>query len=77
MDITYSGTINFPDTVTFAIFKNGIATPLSITLTSASSGYAKKEDVGVTFLASDTIDARLITVGNPNAGTFTGKILTY
>jgi hypothetical protein len=77
MDITYSGTINFPDTVTFAIYKNGLATPLSITLTSTSAGYAKLDNVGVTFQPADTIDARLITVGNPNAGTFTGKILTY
>jgi len=77
LSITYLGTINNPDTVTFAIYKNGVATGLTYTLTSVSGPTGIVKGVGVTFLPGDTIDARLTTVGNPNAGAFTGSILIY
>lgn len=77
ISITFTGTINFPDTVTFAVYKNGVATGLSITLSSVSPQTVDLDTVGVTFLTTDLFEARLITVGNPNAGIFTGKVLMY
>jgi hypothetical protein len=77
ISIGFTGVINNPDTVTFAIYKNSAATGLSITLNSLSPSYVSLTNVGVSFKPGDILDARLTTVGNPNAGTFTGKILTY
>jgi hypothetical protein len=73
--ITYTGTISNPDTLTFSIYKNGIITPLTLTLTSVSGNSLTLNNVGVKFLSTDVIDGRMTTVGNPNAGTFTAKIL--
>ena len=77
LTITYSGALTNTDTITFTIYKNGIPTALSVVLTSSSSSTIFLDHVGVTFLPTDTIDARLITVGNPNTGTFTGTIQLY
>jgi len=75
--VNYSGTIDPGDSMTLTVFKNNVATPLTLTLTSVSLGEAELKTVGVTFLPTDTIDVRLIIVGTPNTGTFTSKILTY
>jgi len=69
--VTFSGTINIGDSLTFTIYKNNIITGLSITLTSLSPSTVTLESIGITFLPTDLIDVRLTTVGSPNAGTFT------
>jgi hypothetical protein len=77
LSITYSGTIDPGDSLTFSVYKNNFVTPLSATLTSVTPGTLDILNVGVTFTTLDVIDLRLTTVGSPNAGSFTGKILTY
>ena len=77
LTITFTGSITSPNTITFGIFKNGLPTGLSLTLDSLSGNSASVSNVGVTFLPTDIIDTRLTTVGNPNAGTFTARILIY
>jgi hypothetical protein len=75
--VTFSGTITGTDTLSCTIYKNGFATGLSITLNNLSPQTLDLITVGVTFLPTDIIDIRLVTVGSPNAGTFTGKFLSY
>jgi hypothetical protein len=77
ISVTFSGTINLGDSIIFSIYKNNVITGLTITLTSISSSTVNLDNVGVTFLSTDIIDVRLTTIGNPNAGTFTGKVLLY
>ena len=77
LSITYSGTIDPGDSVTFALYKNNVLTGLTVTLTSLSPATVDKGDVGVTFNPGDFTDLRLTTIGTPNTGSFTGKILTY
>jgi hypothetical protein len=77
ISVTFSGTINLGDGLTFSIYKNGIITGLSIALTSVSPSTVDITNVGITFTPTDFIDVRLTTIGNPNSGTFTGKILLY
>ena len=77
LSVTYTGSIIAPNTLTFGIFKNGLSTGLTLTLNSLSGNYAQVSNIGITFLPTDIIDARLTTIGNPNAGTFTARILIY
>jgi hypothetical protein len=63
--------------MTLTVFKNNVATLLTLTLTSVSLGEASLRTVGLTILPTDFIDVRLIIVGTPNTGNFTCKILTY
>jgi hypothetical protein len=72
-----TGSIVGSNTLTFTIYKNNIPTALSITLTSFTSNTITLSNIGITFIPTDKIDARLLTVGNPNAGTFTANLLTY
>jgi hypothetical protein len=77
MNISFVGSIAIGESATFTIFKNNVATLLTIVLTSASPFSVDLTSVGVTFLPVDTIDARLTTVGSPDVQAFIGKILTY
>ena len=77
IQINYSGTIDPGDSMTLTVFKNNVATLLTLTLTSVSLGEASLRTVGLTILPTDFIDVRLIIVGTPNTGNFTCKILTY
>jgi hypothetical protein len=71
----FSGTIGGGQSVTFRIYKNNVATALTVTLTA--TGSVSKTTSSVTFSTTDTLDARFITVGNVGSGTFFGSILTY
>jgi len=71
----FTGTLSSTDYLTFTIYKNSVATGLTLTLTSAGS--TSRSTVSVLFNTGDTLDARLITTGNPGSGTFYGSILTY
>ena len=75
--ITYSGTINVGDTITFTIYRNNVATALSVTLTSVTGPTITLSTIGETFLATDYLDARMTTVNNPDVGTFTASIIIY
>ena len=56
--IKLKDTILNPDTVTFQIYKNGVATGLVVLLDSTTGDSATLYNVGVTFLPTDTIDVR-------------------
>ena len=77
LNISYSGTIVLGDSITFAIYKNGVLTSLQVTLTSVSGTIISLKNVGITFLSEDIIDARLILVGSPSVGQFTSSIVIY
>ena len=77
ISIGYSGSIALGESVTFSIYKNGVLTGLTATLTSVSGTFLTVTNVGVTVLPTDFIDVRLTTVGSPNASEFTGILLTY
>jgi hypothetical protein len=73
--IKFTGTLDISNYITFTIYKNNVATPLTLTLTSIGS--ASLTTKSVTFLSTDTLDARLTTVGNPGTGTFYATMDVY
>jgi hypothetical protein len=77
MSVSFTGSIAIGESATFTIFKNNVATLLTLVLTSASPLSVSLTSVGVTFLPVDTIDVRLTTVGSPDVQAFIGKMLTY
>jgi len=77
MSVSFTGSIALGESATFTVFKNGLPTALTLVLTSASPLIVNLTSVGVTFASTDTIDARLTTVGSPDVQAFIGKILTY
>ena len=77
MNATYLGNIIPGDSLTFEIYKNNILTGLSVVFTTFSPTVLIVTNIGITFLPTDIIDARLTTVGNPNTQTFTASINLY
>jgi len=77
ISVNFSGTVSGSDTITFTIYKNNVATGLSIVIDSTSPNSVTYTAIGVKFQPTDYLDARLTTVGTPNVSTFTGKVLTY
>lgn len=73
----FTGTLNVGVSMTFTIYKNNVATGLTLTLTSDTPTSLSLSTVSVLFNINDTLDARLLTTGNPGSGTFYGSILTY
>lgn len=77
MYMKFTGTLNTDVSMTFTIYKNNIATDLTLTLTNSTPISLSLSTISVLFYINDTLDARLITSGNPGSGTFYGSILTY
>ena len=65
-----------PGSITFTIYKNGVATDLTLTLTTGQTN-ASLNTISVLFNTTDKYDARVTTVGNPGSGTFTASVLIY
>lgn len=65
------------ETVTFTLYKNNVATPLTLTANSASVYPLKMENDSFVINTTDTIDARLVVSGNPTTGTFIAQCELY
>jgi hypothetical protein len=75
--IRYTGTIGVGVSVTFNVYKNASVSPsFSITLNSGENT-KQLTTTSVNFLNGDTYHATLVTVGNPDTGTFTSTIQFY
>jgi hypothetical protein len=77
--VKFTGTLTGTDTITFTIYKDNIATDLTLTLTSSDPIPISKKLItkSVTFLSTNTLDARVTTVGNPGTGTFYASMDVY
>jgi hypothetical protein len=75
--ISFSGTFAAGEAAILTIYKNGVATGLSITLNNLSPPDVLKDNVGVTFTPADVFDMRLAIVGSPDVQAFNGRMLSY
>jgi hypothetical protein len=76
--INFTGTISTGVSISLHIYKNNVVNPVyTNTLSSGHGTYNVKQDASVDFKQGDTYYAKLVTVGNPGAGTFTTTIYFY
>jgi len=77
ISITFIGVINILNTLTFTVYKNNVATPLTLILNSTSGPTVSLLNVGLSVISTDLIDIRFVSVGILGAGIFTGKLFIY
>ena len=73
----FTGALTGTITATMTVYKNNVATPLTLTLNSTSGNSASLTTKSEIFLTTDDFDVRFITVGNPGTGTFYGSVGIY
>jgi hypothetical protein len=74
--ISFKGTIGAGVVLTFSIYKNGVVTPLVITLTAGQTTKTITTQ-SIKFSPGDTMSTTLVTTGNPGTGTFFATVGTY
>jgi hypothetical protein len=62
-DVNITNNLNFGVTDTFTIYKNGVATPLSVSITEGNTT-SQRNDVSVGFLPNDKIALRFTSSGS-------------
>ena len=71
----FDGTLDVSNYIVLTVYKNNVATGLTLTLNS--TGSTSLSSVSVRFTTSDILDIRLQTVGNPGTGSFIADVSIY
>jgi hypothetical protein len=76
LSVTFSGTIPLDGSLTFELYKNNSPTIFTLVLTTGQTS-ASLETSSILYSPGDEYYAKVVSVGDPSAGTFIATVLTY